>query len=97
LTASAPRLFELPAALDLNAAGPLADALHKHVGEDLVIDGSKVLRLGASCLQVLLAAARTWGAEGAAISLDNPSPRLVEDLRLLGFDAVSLFDGATSQ
>jgi chemotaxis protein CheX len=102
LSASAPdsqqnHVFELPAALDLNAAGPLAEALHKHVGEDLVIDGSKVQRLGASCLQVLLAAARSWAAEGAALSLDNPTPRLVEDLRLLGFDAMTFLDGATPQ
>jgi chemotaxis protein CheX len=91
------RVFELPPALDLNAAGPLAEALHKHSGEDLVLDGSRVQRLGASCLQVLLAAARTWANEGAALSLDNPTPRLVEDLRLLGFDALTFLDGATPQ
>ena len=91
------RIIELPAALDLNAAGPLAEALIKHSGEDVVLDGSKVQRLGASCLQVLLAAGRTWANEGAAISLDNPAPRLVEDLRLLGFDALTFFDGATPQ
>jgi chemotaxis protein CheX len=91
------RIYELPPALDLNAAGPLSEALQKHIGDDLVLDGSKVQRLGASCLQVLLAAARTWSVEGSAISLDNPTPRLVEDLRLLGFDALNLFDGATPQ
>ena len=91
------RIFELPPALDLNAAGPLCEALQKHIGDDLVLDGSKVQRLGASCLQVLLAAARTWAVEGSAISLDNATPRLVEDLRLLGCDAMTLFDGATPQ
>ncbi len=54
--------LELPALLDLNAAGPLAEALHRRVGEDLVLDGSNVQRLGASCLQVLLAAARAWAS-----------------------------------
>ena len=97
LDSSSHRILELPPALDLNAAGPLAEALLKHTGEDLVLDGSKVQRLGASCLQVLLAAARTWASEGAALSLDNPTPRLVEDLRLLGFDALTFFDGATLQ
>ena len=95
--ASAARIFELPPALDLNAAGPLAEALLKHSGEDLALDGSKVQRLGASCLQVLLAAARTWASDGAALTLDNPTPRFVEDLRLLGFDAMTFFDGAKPQ
>ena len=97
LEAARHRIYELPPALDLNAAGPLCEALQKHIGDDLVLDGSKVQRIGASCLQVLLAAARTWSVEGSAISLDNPTPRLVEDLRLLGFDAMNLFDGATPQ
>ena len=97
IDSSSHRILELPTALDLNAAGPLADTLLKHSGEDLILDGSKVQRLGASCLQVLLAAARTWASEGAALSLDNPTPRLVEDLRLLGFDALTFFDGATLQ
>jgi len=90
-------IYELPSALDLNAAGPLAEALLKHSGEDLALDGSKVQRLGATCLQVLLAAARTWASDGAALSLDNPTPRLVEDMRLLGFDAFTFFDGAKPQ
>ncbi len=91
------RMLELAGALDLNAAGPLADSLLKHVGEDLVLDGSKVQRLGAPCLQVLLAAAKTWAGDRAALSLDNPSARLVEDLKLLGFDAMTFLDGATQQ
>lgn len=89
--------FELPPLLDLNAAGPLAEALLKRVGEDLVLDGSSVQRMGASCLQVLIAARRAWSAERAAISLVNPTPRLVEDMQLLGFDAMAFFDGATPQ
>ena len=34
-----PRVLELPAALDLTVAGPLAEALNKCVGDDLVLDG----------------------------------------------------------
>jgi chemotaxis protein CheX len=90
-------ILELPPALDLNAAGPLVEALQKHLGEELVIDGSKVQRMGASCLQVLLAAARTWANDGVSLALDNPTPRLVEDLRLLGFDATNFLDGAPPQ
>ena len=79
---SGPRVLELGAALDLTAAGPLAEQLSKCVGEDLTLDASKVQRLGASCLQVLLAAARTWPAEGAlADAASKPSPRFLEDLQ----------------
>jgi chemotaxis protein CheX len=90
-------VLELAAALDLTVAGPLAEQLNKFVGEDLTLDASKVQRLGASCLQVLLSAARTWSVEGASLTLDRPSPRFLEDLRLLGFDPITFLDGATPQ
>ena len=90
-----PRVLELPAALDLTVAGPLAEALNKCVGDDLVLDGGKVQRLGASCLQVLLAAARSWAGEGLSLALDNPSARMLADLRLLGLEPLTFLDGAT--
>lgn len=91
------RILELPASLDLNSAGPLVELLHKCHGDDVTLDGSKVQRLGGSCLQVLLAAQRTWSSEGAALTLENASERMVEDLRLLGIDPVTFLDGATPQ
>jgi chemotaxis protein CheX len=93
----APRTIELPDALDLPAAGRLAESLLKLVGEDLAIDASKVQRLGASCLQVLLSAARTWKAENTSLTLANGSERFIDDLRLLGFTPETLFSGARSQ
>ena len=93
----APRIVELVAALDLNVAGPLAEALHKAMGEDVVLDGSKVQRLGAPCLQVLLSAAVTWSTEGDSLTLENPTARMIEDLRLLGMDPATFLDGATSK
>ena len=90
-------VLELALSLDLNAAGPLADAMHKRLGRDLTLDGSKVQRLGAPCLQVLLAAARSWAGEGVSLALENATPRMIEDLRLLGVDPVTFLDGAASQ
>jgi chemotaxis protein CheX len=90
---SAPQLIELPENLDMPAAAQLADAFAKRLGEPLAVDASQVTRLGASCVQVLLAAARTWKAEGDALSLQNPSARFLEDLNLLGLEPDTFLNG----
>jgi chemotaxis protein CheX len=87
-------VIELPENLDLSAAAALAEAFAKHVGEPLAVDASRVNRLGASCLQVLLAAARTWKSEGDALTLQNGSSRFLEDLNLLGLDPKTCLNGA---
>jgi chemotaxis protein CheX len=87
------RVFDLPAHLDMPLAASLAEALLKRVGEPLAVDGSAVQRLGASCAQVLLAAARTWKAEGDALTLRNPSARFLEDLNLLGLEPDTFLTG----
>jgi chemotaxis protein CheX len=91
-----PPTFQLPEALELTAAAPLTEALLRRVGEDLILDAGAVRRLGASCLQVLIAAARAWKAEGDSLTLDRPSPRFLEDLSLLGYEPKSLLNGAAS-
>lgn len=96
-TNSSARTLELPEALDFTAAAPLAESFLKFVGEDLVVDAAKVQRLGASCLQVLLAAATTWKAEGNSLALAQSSPRFIEDLRLLGFAPEAIMNGARRQ
>ncbi|HXT07806.1 MAG TPA: STAS domain-containing protein [Roseiarcus sp.] len=90
---SAPQVIELPENLDMPAAVQLAEAFAKSLGEPLAVDASRVMRLGASCLQVLLAAARTWKAEGDALSLHNPSARFLEDLTLLGLEPATFLNG----
>jgi chemotaxis protein CheX len=89
----AARVIELPENLDMPVAAPLAEAFGKVAGEPVEIDASRVNRLGASCLQVMLAAARTWKAEGAELTLKNPSPRFLEDLGLLGLEAGTFLNG----
>jgi len=90
---SAPQVIELPENLDMPAAVQLAEAFAKSLGEPLAVDASRVMRLGASCLQVLLAAARSWKAEGDALSLQNPSDRFLEDLNLLGLEPATFLNG----
>ena len=92
----APRVIELPENLDMPVAAPLAEAFGKLVGAPVEIDASRVNRLGASCLQVMLAAARTWKLEGDALSLKNPSPRFLEDLGLLGLEPGAFLNGVIS-
>ena len=90
---TAPRVIELPENLDMPIAAQLAETFAKLTGEPLAVDGARVSRLGASCLQVLLAAARTWKAEGDALTLQNPSARFLEDLNLLGLEPETFLSG----
>jgi chemotaxis protein CheX len=87
------RVIELPENLDMPIAAHLVESFSKSVGQPLSVDASRVQRLGASCLQVLLAAARTWKAEGHALSLVNPSARFLEDLKLLGLQPDTFLNG----
>ena len=77
-------IASLPAILDLTAAGPLTAELLAQRGTPLMVDGSAVERVGAQCLQVLLAARRTWAADGHAFSIESPSDALVETAAAIG-------------
>ena len=76
--------LRLAAALDLNAAAPLAAELLARRGQDLVIDAAHVARIGGQCLQVLLSARATWAADGRAFSIAEPSSDFIDALTLLG-------------
>jgi chemotaxis protein CheX len=86
-------VIQLQGNLDMPLAAPLAEAFGKLVGSPVAIDASQVNRLGASCLQVLLAAARTWKAQGDALTLKAASPRFLEDLGLLGLEPGTFLNG----
>ncbi len=74
----------LPPHLDIAAAGPLRDRLLALRGRDLELDGSAVVRMGALCLQVLLAASRSWRKDGFRFRIVDPSHGLCEALRQMG-------------
>jgi chemotaxis protein CheX len=76
--------MQLPAVLDLTAAAPLAKSLISRRGAELSVDASRVNRVGAQCLQVLVAASETWKTDGMRLRLLNPSPEFLEGSRLLG-------------
>jgi chemotaxis protein CheX len=76
----------LPAILDLSAAAPLADRLLHVRGADVALDASQVARLGGQCLQVLMAAGKTWAADRAKFEISTPSPEFVDALARFGVE-----------
>ncbi len=70
--------------LDLTEARPLADALLGARGRPLVLDASGVERLGALCLQVLIAARRAWEVDAAPFSVVRPSAAFQEQCARMG-------------
>lgn len=81
---ASPTLIQLPAVLDLNAAGPLAHELGGIRGRDVQLDASAVRRLGAQCLQVLIAARNAWQSDGHGFSLVSPSEEFAAGAGVLG-------------
>ena len=79
----------------LNATQLLADLRLKR-GSDIVIDVSAARHLGAQCLQVLLAAKKSWMADGKGFVVTNHSPEFQQGLDLLGAADMLAEDGETS-
>jgi chemotaxis protein CheX len=76
--------IQLHANLDLRAAAPLREALLSRAGQPVTLDASAVGRLGALCLQVLLAGARDWRERGVDFRIEAPSAVFLDTLRLFG-------------
>jgi chemotaxis protein CheX len=70
--------------LDLIAASALLEAFTSRRGADLVVDGAAVQRLGAQCLQVLLAARAAWAADEQNFLVENCSEDFLATIELLG-------------
>lgn len=83
----------LPSRLDLPAVGPLAQDILDHAGGDLVLDAGQVEHLGGLGLQVLLAAAQTWDADGAALKVTPRSAAFSHALDVFGLDPTALREG----
>jgi chemotaxis protein CheX len=81
--------------LDLAAAEPLAEALKSRLGADITIDARQVTHLGAICLQVLLATAKTLRRAGHELTIVNVSDRVLDQLSALGFTPETLAEAGT--
>ncbi len=74
--------------LDLTVSAQLVDSLHAHRGSSLRLDASRVVQLGALCLQILLSATRTWASDGVDLKIINSSPVFLDGLEGFGMTAV---------
>jgi chemotaxis protein CheX len=82
--------LSLPPVLDLVAASALLEAFQARRGTNLRVDGASVQRLGAQCLQVLLAARAAWAADDETLVVENHSEDFLATLELLGVDPQTL-------
>jgi chemotaxis protein CheX len=83
-TAATAAPLVLADSLDLRAAAPLAASLLAARGNPAILDASGVQRLGAQCLQVLLAARALWSSDGQPWRLIDPSPEFSDAATLMG-------------
>jgi chemotaxis protein CheX len=83
-TMTAPNVVILDETLDLNAASELARTFAGLRGAPVTIDPSHVGRVGAQCIQVLIAASKTWKADGIYFAVTPGSEPFNEGLDLLG-------------
>tara|TARA_R110002020_G_scaffold65144_4_gene172198 strand:- start:4652 stop:4951 length:300 start_codon:yes stop_codon:yes gene_type:complete len=86
----APKVLKLPEILDLNAASRLHEQVLAHKGEDIDIDATEVTRVGAQCVQVLLAAALSWRADDQSLKVNKASDAFIKTLQLLGISDEAL-------
>jgi anti-anti-sigma regulatory factor len=80
----------LPDCLDSAAAQALKGEMLGRRGTPLEVDASQVRRVGAQSLQVLIAAARTWQADGLAYHVTNSSSELLDTIALIGLSREDL-------
>jgi chemotaxis protein CheX len=83
--------FALAPVLDLKAATPLKAALIERRGHPLELDAADVQRMGGLCLQVLLAAAAAWRADGVSLRVGPRSEAFLDALRLFGGESAFQF------
>lgn len=89
-----PETLVLPARLDLPAAPELLEKLRESRGADLGIDAGGVAHLGTNCLQILIAAAQSWAADGKTLTLSPMSEAFSRDLSQFGLAPETLTKGA---
>ena len=82
----------LPENLDLGGASAFAGQLLGLRGENLGLDASAVQRLSGVGLEVLVAAALQWRADGKTLEITGWSEAALQALETLGASPSELFD-----
>ncbi len=80
--------LKLPESLDIAAAASLTETFRKRRGRGLSVDASQVSRVGALCVQVLLAARAAWESDGKSLKIMQPSDAYCEAMRMCGADVL---------
>jgi chemotaxis protein CheX len=80
----ATKKLSLGKVLDLNEATALHGKLMAMRGNNLSIDASGVERAGALCVQVLIAAAKSWEEEKHSFAFSKMSDALARTMQLIG-------------
>ena len=88
--------LSLPAVLDLAQADALKQALLPMRGQSVVIDASRVERLGGLCLQVLISAQQTWASDGHTLRIDDVSREFADQWNAFGAASAAAPLGAFS-
>lgn len=83
-----PGRITLAEILDMRAAGPLSAEFAAFRGHGVHVDAGQVRRLGAQCLQVLLAATASWRIEGADVCIVDRSEDFRHGLALFGAESM---------
>jgi len=81
---AAPKKLSLAPVLDLNEAQALHGKLMALRGNDLAIDASSVERIGALCVQVLMAGAKSWEADKQSFTFSKASDAFTKTTQLIG-------------
>jgi len=86
-----PEPLVLPETLDSACAMSVRNMLLERRGSPLVIDAGQVRRTGMQAVQILIAAARTWQADGHSYAVTNPSSEFLDTITLVGLTREQIF------
>jgi chemotaxis protein CheX len=78
------KTLSLAAVLDLNEASALRGKLVSMRGSNLKIDAAGVERMGTLCVQVLMAAAKTWDEDKLSFTFSKVSDAFQKTMQLIG-------------
>ncbi|KQS90907.1 MULTISPECIES: STAS domain-containing protein [unclassified Rhizobium] len=81
---AAQKSLSLAPVLDLNEANALHTKLMGLRGNTLVIDASAVERVGALCVQVLMAGAKSWEEDKQSFTFAKVSDAFTKTTQLIG-------------
>ncbi|MFT4184089.1 MAG: STAS domain-containing protein [Rhizobium sp.] len=80
------KTISLAAVLDLNEASALRGKLMGLRGSNVAIDASGVERIGALCIQVIMAAAKTWEEDSHSFTFSKASDAFQKTMQMIGID-----------